>query len=294
MDKTIEFEKAIANGDYKQLNEFIEDSIYYFEYLIKQSTLEELEKELDLKRDLISFWTEKALIDEDPQFILGRYAGYLDLLYEQLSSEFEKKAFINEINCCSVSEIPHVNDIISTLYHEEGIRHGRLAEKVGIEKSTLSGIMDRLVSRKVVKFSRPGKYKYYYLTDIGIKYFEDNRKNIEASTDLDALIEQLLLALSKEEYDINGKIVKVISSLFKGKNEYDGYQSNISDVVNPSFIFGKIPCIEPINVMMPDKSIQTITSSLIFSPNRSNSIVALLSNNDNSNFNANIPVAISI
>ena len=104
------------------------------------------------------------MIDENSHFILGRYVGYLDLLYKQLSYKAREKAFIDEINCYSVSEIPHVNDIISTLYHEEGIRHGRLAEKVGIEKSTLTGIMDRLVNNKVVKFSRPGKYKYYYLT----------------------------------------------------------------------------------------------------------------------------------
>lgn len=294
MDKTIEFEKAIENGNYKQINIFIEESIKHFERLIKQSALEDLERELDLKRTLISFWAEKELVDENPHFILGRYAGYLDLLYEQLSSKVKEKAFIDGINCCSVSEIPHVNDIISTLYHEEGIRHGRLAEKVGIEKSTLTGIMDRLVARKVVKFSRPGKYKYYYLTDIGIKYFDDNRKNLEATTNLDALIEQLLLTLSKEESDINGKIVKVISSLFKGKNEYEGYQSNVSEKINPAFIFGKIPCIEPINVMMPDKSIRTVTSSLIFNPSKSNSIVSLLSNNDNNILKTSIPIAIAI
>lgn len=294
MDKTIEFEKAIKNENYEELNNLIEESMVYFESLIKQSALEDLEKELDLKRTLISFWTDKELIDENPHFILGRYAGYLDLLYERLSSYVKKKAFVDELNCCPISEIPHVNDIISTLYYEEGIRHGHLAEKVGIEKSTLTGIMDRLVDRKVIKFSRPGKYKYYYLTDIGVKYFEDNRKNLEATTNLDALIEQLLLTLSKDESDINDKIVKIISSLFKGKNEYKGYQSSVYEKINPAFIFGKIPCIEPINVMLPNQSIMTVTSSLIFNRRKSKSIVALLSNNDNSNFKTSMSINIAI
>ena len=99
-------------------------------------------------------------MEKNIHFLFGRYIGHIDFLYEQLAKEYKEKSFKESLSVLNISDIPHVNDIIVTIYQQGGIRHGILAEKVGIEKSTLSGIMDKLVKKGAVRFSRPGKYKF--------------------------------------------------------------------------------------------------------------------------------------
>lgn len=280
MDVNIKLEDALEKKDYENLIACIQDSIERLKTYSSNADLAGLEGEIEQKKSILSFRVKKKLVEKNVDFAFGRYIGYVDALYEQLVKAYKEKNFRDTLETYDISDIPHVNDIIITIKQDEGIRHGNLAEKVGIEKSTLSGIMDRLVERGAIRFSRPGKYKYYYLTELGNSYYEKNRMIIEAETNIDALTEQLLLALSKED-DANGKLLQIITALCEGKNVFDGYKSKTKEKVNPSIVFAGIPTIRQLNVLFPDNSVHTINNGIVLSFNPKQSIIYLSDENKN-------------
>lgn len=280
MDKNINLEESLEQNNYSNVSAYVSESINRLKMFLNKLELTALEDEIEHKKAKFSFLVKKELAQKDVHFLFGRYIGFIDALYEQLPKVYKEKIFRDSLESCDISDIPHVNDIIVTIRQDEGIRHGKLAEKVGIEKSTLSGIMDKLVEKRAVRFSRPGKYKYYFLTELGDKYYENNRIIIEAETNLDALTEQLLLALSKEE-DANGKLLQIITALCEGKNVFKGYKAKTKEKVNPSLIFAGIPTIKQLNVLFSDTSVHTVNNAWMLSINPEKPIIFLLDKNNN-------------
>lgn len=280
----INIEEALKQNNYDAIRSVIQERTSVLISLFHDSSFELLEKEIEREKAQLSFWVKKELVERSVHFLFGRYIGIIDAIDQQLAAEYTQKSLINSINSYDISEIPHINDIIATVWQDEGIRHGKLAEKVGIEKSTLTGIMDKLVEKKVVCFSRPGKYKYYYLTDFGKKYYNDNRINIEAETNIDALTEQLLLALSKDD-NANNTIIHIIKVLCEGHNNFKGFNAKTTGKVDPAYIFAGIPTIKQINVMFPDVPMHTVNNAEVYSINPNGAVqekfVMLSSNNDN-------------
>lgn len=281
MNKIADFEKVFEQNNYEKLFLYIQEKSEQLELLFQEQNLEQLESDLEREKNIFSYFVKKEYVEKNIHFIFGRYIGLLDALYEQLIEQSSQQMLEKEIDDYDISQIPHVNDIIVTIHKNEGIRHGNLAERVGIEKSTLTGIMERLVDKEVVKFSRPGKYKYYYLSDLGRKYFEKNKKLIEVGTDIDALIEQLLVCLSKED-NVTDKVLQIITTLCKGNSKLTGYNSKAKERVDTEMIFATIPSIKPINVMFPDtKQIHKINQAITCYINSEEPIVTLIDNSNN-------------
>lgn len=279
-------ETLIEKEDFSATSENIQENIVLLKGLLKRAELNKLGGEVERSKTGLALLVKKELTQKNIHFLLGRYIGYIDALDEYLSIELRKKTLKDTINSFDISEIPHVNDIIVAVLKNEGIRHGKLAECVGIDKSTLTGLVDKLVDRGVITFSRPGKYKYYYLTELGRKYYEDNKIIIDSETNINALTEQLLLALSKED-DVNGKILTIIQKLTQGKHLFKGYKSKVEDRINTALIFAGIPKIEPINVMLPDTSLHKVDNALAIILSSEERAVCLF-DSDSSLLNSNI------
>ena len=280
MDKNNKLEQALEQDDYVRAGNYIRESTNLLKTYYDNLELEKLEETIEKEKAKYSMLVKRLIVKRSIHFLFGRYIGFIDALYEQLAKKFKEKLFRESLVSCNISDIPHVNDILATIRKEEGIRHGKLAEKVGIEKSTLSGIMDKLVENNAVRFSRPGKYKYYYLSEFGNEYYEQNRSIIEAGTDLDALTEQLLLVLSKEE-DANGKVLQIIKCLSEGANVFKGYKSKTQHSVEPSIVFAGIPAIQDVNVLYPDSTIHNVNDAVVLKLIQDKPIVALMERNDN-------------
>ncbi len=105
------------------------------------------------------------------------------------------------------------------------------------------------------------------------KYYEENKALIDAETDIDALIEQLLLVLSKEE-DINQKMLMVIRKISEGENTFKGYKAK--DHVEPAMVFAGIPTIKPINVKLPNTQPLEVEHALTMYMNSGDPLVYLL------------------
>lgn len=280
MNKNINLEEALEQNNYADVSVYISESINQLKTFLYKQEITALEDEIEKKKAGYSFLVKKELVKKNVHFLFGRYIGFVDSLYEQLFKAYKEKAFRDSLESLDISDIPHVNDIIVTIRQEEGIRHGNLAEKVGIEKSTLSGIMEKLVAKGAVRFSRPGKYKYYYLTELGNKYYENNRRIIEAETNIEALTEQLLIVLSKEK-DANGKLLQIIKALCEGKSVFKGYNAKTNEKLNPSIIFAGIPTIKQLNVFFSDTSIHTVDNGCVLTTNSEKSVIYLSDENNN-------------
>lgn len=280
MKKTVSFEEALETSNYSYINDYVSRSISELKTYMGKKDLEATEREIEKAITKFSYLVKKEIAQKNIHFIFGRYIGFIDALYEHLSKEHKEKLLKESFNSCEISEIPHVNDIIVTLHNEDGIRHGQLAHRVGIEKSTLSGIMDKLVKSGAVRYTRPGKYKYYYLSDLGKNYYISNKKVLDAGKNIDALTEQLLLYLSREE-DANGKLLKIISALCSGKNAFKGYASQTKSSVNPSIIFAGIPRMKQLNILSPENTIYTVKSAYVLRFVNEESIVCLSYENNN-------------
>lgn len=274
MEKRISFGDALEQNNYTLVCEYITEITDQLKANLINSELAALEKSIEREKTHLSYFVKKELVQQNIDFIFGRYIGFVDAIYEHLAKAYKEKSLKDGLNSCDIFEIPHVNDIIVTIHTNPGIRHGKLAEEVGIEKSTLTGIMDKLIDKDVVNYSRPGKYKYYYLSDLGTTYYENNKNIIDAETDVKALTEQLLIALSREE-DANGKLLQIITSLCTGKSAFQGYYSKAVEKLELAQIFAGIPTIKQLRVLYPDLSLHTVDNGCVFKLNSQDPIVSL-------------------
>lgn len=252
MDENIEINVLFKNENYQETYQYAREKTEYFKVLLKEHKLEELEKQLNYEKNICAHDIKKEYFEKNIHFVLGEYIGELNSLYEQLKEKYEEIAIKDLVYKSDIIEIPHVNDIISTIYHDEGIRHGVLAEKIGIDRSTLTGIMDKLVIKQVVIFSRPGKFKHYYLTNLGKKYYSDQRDILESNSKVDVALEQLLINLSKEENKT--KIIQdIIPRVFEQNSKIKGH-NNKKQKIDPTSLLVYFANQKPMNVMISNSN----------------------------------------
>lgn len=252
---------TINNKDYDYIYEFINNSV---DAIVRDLYDDELKKVLttiEREKSIFSMIDKQESVEKNKHYLIGKYVGFIYAVDKFLSIALPKKNLDNVVNSLNVYEIPHINDIIITIIKNEGIRHGKLADEIGIKKSTLTGIMEKLVSKGIVTFSRPGKYKYYYVTDLGKEYYKHNKGVINSMSNIDSLTEQLLVAISKED-DANGKLISIIEALTKGKHCFKEYEAKSKGKIKPETIFAHMPRIKPVNVAIEEGNVYTVDNGL--------------------------------
>lgn len=153
----------------------------------------------------------KYQADNNIDYVLGVFRGWLkafEVFYRAQTGEDRARRQID----AKFGDIPHFEDILFTIREQEGIRHGELAERVGIEKSTLTSIMERVIRSGTVIFSRPGKFKYYYLTEVGKRYCETHQQRHDLKSDKQAVMDSVLALLHRTDHpeEFVGKLMKRI------------------------------------------------------------------------------------
>lgn len=201
-----DIEAAVSEGSFEEMQSYVENTICFFQQLASRNSTETLKTELQKVYRRCDWLIHKFTSERNTIYLLGYLAGQLDARKEQLSSIYQEQG--TDLS----ASIPHWDEILYTIEGEEGIRHSKLADAIGIDKSTLTGIMDRVVASGAVVFSRPGKFKFYYLTETGKRYCNRNRQHHQAiismSSMIDALIEQI--NRSPNSAQIVGKVMQAI------------------------------------------------------------------------------------
>lgn len=124
----------------------------------RNSTLEKLGQYLH------SLWHSGALegMPWEFTFQVGRLCALTDLL--KLSEE--RKADEEQL-LMDAKRYLNRRAIFRVIAEEQGVRHGELAEKVGLSGSSLSQFMNRIAGRKYIFYRKSGRTKYYFLSEDG-------------------------------------------------------------------------------------------------------------------------------
>ncbi len=243
-----DFESAVLERKTADIQAYLDTLLESLTKLFQKKQVFDLQKKVDLHKKKVHYCAYKEIKSENVSFAIGRYYGMLEALSGCVDDLVKKEKVLNEINSSGFEKIPHLNDIIMSIASNPGIRHGELANKVGIERNTLTGITDRLVEYDVITFSRPGKFKYYYLTNLGKSYYDDNLVHIQESLSLDYLIEQLVLVVSKSDYPTE-LAMKVVHSLFDGRHKFKDFKASNAHEINPLKIIPEIIANKPAYIM---------------------------------------------
>lgn len=228
--KNLDLSTSVNQGDFTFLKNQIDDDLEKIIVCFRDGDLDKLKKEVERQRRKTVHEIRKT--ENNTFFIFGTYIGFLNAFDEYLLVQDEKNQVFSMLSNSKAEDVPHADDIIRTIFKNEGIKHGKLAEKVGIDRSTLTPIMDRLVTHGMVSFIRPGKFKYYYLTPIGEKYYHEKLVNYEKDFDFDYLVEKILIAISQSENPTES-IQKVSDAIFSTQHKFKGYHANTEKKVRP-------------------------------------------------------------
>lgn len=239
-----DFESAVLERKTEDIQAYLDKLLESFMILLDKRQVFDLEKRVDLHKKKMYYSARKEIKNKNVSFAIGRYYGILEILSKCVDNLVRKERVQNEIHSSNFEKIPHLNDIISVIALNPGIRHGELAKKVGIERNTLTGIADRLVESDIITFSRPGKFKYYYLTVDGKKYYDENLAHFQEEMDIDYLIEQLLLLVSKSNTP-SDLVAKILNSLLDGQHKFKEYKSNNKKKIDPLKFIPKIIATKP-------------------------------------------------
>lgn len=188
-------------NDVEKINLFAEELLLSSEERVLSIKIEHVDEISTMLKNLnrvLSYYIKFENTTGNIHFSRGRLVGITEFLNCLLALYQKKKRNYENIEDISVAikTVSHGTDILELLSLSRGIQHKELSSAVGIDNSTLTGIMDKLINLQVVDYNKIGKFKFYYLTEIGQKYkYEMKSKQIE-------LIEELKRNLKEAQQQI--------------------------------------------------------------------------------------------
>lgn len=217
------FRRDCTQISYEEFRDVMSRSIDLIISGLRNQDYDFLEKTCEETRLFCVKWVDYENQSKNSDFHFGRYIGAVEIISELIHERAKKNKVIKFIEDSSVLDIPHFNEVICAIAENPGIRHQQLAEKIGISKSTMSPIADKLVSCGLVSFSRPGKFKYYYLTPTGNEYYQNRLINIKSSKNLDVIMEELLLYINQDD-NPSARIGEIIAKLYENKSKSEVFK----------------------------------------------------------------------
>ena len=169
-------------------------------------------------------------------FTIGKLKGALNILDRKLSYDSERREteIIAEKH---LSGIKHLDDIILMLKQNETLTHSSLAEQMGnMNPPTLTENIKKISQYGLIYSKKIGKYKYYHLTDAGLRYAESVKKRRGNSADLEYIQKTLQELLNGD--NTKGQTMDMLKQLASFQNEDlndkkdSSYISMDSDVVD--------------------------------------------------------------
>lgn len=162
IDMAVEQENTGAVQEYGRQVELLAMELY------QQKQMDRLEQLVDRQRRCIARCSD-ILQDTNPiPYEVGRMSGMLELMVQVIRNQHRQLQISTQV--AELYQRPHFKEILSAIGSNPRIQHARLAEKISVDTSTLTGIMKRMEQTGLVDFVRSGKYKYYSLTADGEEY----------------------------------------------------------------------------------------------------------------------------
>lgn len=157
-----QMERMVLDFKNDILNEWLNGSLDGFEALLRLSE----QRYVRASRSL-----GQMVMREICAFYLGMLSCIIQIFQVLFREESKDHRAISDI----ARQSPKTEEILFALYRvhqdgKDGIRHGKLAEELGMTDSALSNAMKRALGSGAVEVSRYGKNTYYSLTSVGRRY----------------------------------------------------------------------------------------------------------------------------
>ena len=175
------------------------------------------------KKNSRSFEVNK--IENTSSYYFGTLAGLIFACEAILSVLLSKKKKIDSLFSGSKKDVNRKKRILGYIQKTPGIGHKNLAECLDIDKSTLTGVIAPLVSANLVDAVVQGKFKYYYLSQSGKAFCEENRLSSELDSSLETVMDILRNMM------INSKVVENYIYAEKARSVSEKKQAQGSDDV---------------------------------------------------------------
>ncbi len=173
--KTNELISAYNSNNYNAIFRYVSSAADELKKNYRVKNYADLQSNMAALKASFLYLRKEEETNESIGYLIGYISGVLKAVEEfTFSEEYKLERFMKESNSTLIKEIPHIDEILEALSKTSEIRHGVLATKVGIDKSTLTPIMDKLGKLGLVSFSRIGNRKYYYLNALGKTYLNQN------------------------------------------------------------------------------------------------------------------------
>lgn len=179
-----------------------------------------------LERNEKDFWEtlryEYALLDETVDFLhtdepryavlrlgslLGTVESFERILFEHREDQWAQARFQKE-----AVQIKHFPEVIRALETHGAMFHAELGEYLGLNPSTLTEAMKKVLDTGAVQASTSGKYKIYTLTDAGLRYGRELRRKKRSGDPLDEAIQTIRENLENMNSEAERKVVKATLS----------------------------------------------------------------------------------
>lgn len=274
----IDLISAIVQKQTDNIRQFIDsckDSIKHYMRSYDYDGLVSLFDILKLK----SLSASKRVEKKDAQsYYIGMLAGFVEILNEYILEKNKTNLVEKTFPENQINEIPHIQEIITSVASSPGIRHIQLADKIGLDKASLSRTMNKLVDCGIITFSRPGKFKYYYLTDTGWAFYIKNKNQLDSHENIDALC-QKIISIANSSDDPIRIFMLVVQKIFE-QNYSQASDNRIKSKVLAneaiSYLFNRS---EPIDLKMRNSNISyEIKGAMVF-----NTLLVLNDTVENSN-----------
>lgn len=235
---TDEYIRAFEGNDIETLSDYIQENQDYITTLsLGETDYEELSKTLQYGFMMLDDFKEKSINDDIKRifFEIGCLYGLMQLS-SHICYEKKKEYRISE-SAVSYSRIKHFDDIISSLEDGQEMSHAQLGERLGLNASTLTECMKKVMRTNMIQKRRSGKYILYSLSDNGLRYAKIHRQE---SNQYHRSLMHMLNSMSERIAELEAtQWTEIAASDYKGKNTISFLpkrKSSISKLARSIFI----------------------------------------------------------
>lgn len=203
-------ESAVNENNIERTKNYVQKLIARFRVLSEAENYNELSGLLTSESRLHSRLFESLRNKSGIAYFVGFYAAMLEVYEKVLAWRRDQERVAEELRGSFVGKLEQFDAVIVAVHDNEGIRHGQLADILGMKKNTLTGLMEKVLASGAVECMPVGKYKHYYLAPVGEQYYADNQVRIRqqrevpqrVAPDLKAEIEQIVMESMQSFLDV--------------------------------------------------------------------------------------------
>lgn len=204
-------EDAFVEGNQSKVKSYVMRMAAIFLHHFEANRFEELGEVYRAQERLTERVARRAEKMGGIYYFVGFFWGVMEAVKAVLVYFSAQKLSGEAILEGSEKDIHRKKQILYYIEKHDGVRHGAMATALGIDKSTLTGIMNQLTTARLVDATSPGKFKYYYLTNLGKQYCDQNRPSQKRQGELEDALKLLIEIL--EDRGSNNNVMRLLFSL---------------------------------------------------------------------------------